>query len=130
MLQSICVLISAGCGVIPRFNEDNAIGALQALRSAQENFKSNQGRYGTRAELAASYSGIPASREHGYLFTLEVNPETYVALATPTAFKERAISLHLDQSGTIRGMYKKGEQANVMDPVLHGKGINPHLPAP
>src|SRR5688572_29000782 len=103
ILQGVCVLISAGCGVIPRFNTDNAIGALQAIRSAQEKFKSSQGRYGTRAELTASYSGIPASREHGYLFTLEVTTESYVALATPTDFKERALSLYLDQSGTIRG---------------------------
>lgn len=124
ILAGICVLVSAGC-TMQRFNEDHAIGAMEAIRKAEEAFKSKTGHYGTLDELAASHSGIPSRVQHGYEFTVRVSPTSYVAVAVPTRWKERSLSLYLDQSGIIRGMFKNGEEADVKDGPLNGYGINP-----
>ncbi len=119
------LMASAGCGAIPRFNEDHAIGAMERIREAEVAFKSKYGHYGTLDELAASHPGIPSRAQYGYKFTVRVAPESYVAVAVPTRWKERSLSLYLDQSGVIRGMVKNGAEADAKDGRLNGYGINP-----
>ena len=126
ILVGILLIVSTSC-TIQRFNEDHAIGAMEAIRKAEEAFKSKNGHYGTLDELAASHSGIPSRVQHDYEFTLRVTPTSYVAVAVPTRYKERSLSLYLDQSGIIRGMFKNGGEADVRDEPLRGYGINPSL---
>jgi len=126
ILAGLWVLISVGC-TTQRFNEDHAIGAMEAIRKSEEAFKSKNGHYGTLDELAASNSGIPSRVQHGYEFTVRVTPTSYVAVAVPTTYKERSLSLYLDESGIIRGMFKNGGDADVRDEPLRGYGINPSL---
>lgn len=124
VLGCIWVLASTGCGVISHFDEEWAIGAMIQIRKAEEAFKSANGHYGTLDELAASRL-VPSRVQYGYQFTVRATPNSYVAVATPTRWKETCMSLYLDQSGIIRGMYKNGAPADVRDPPLRGYGDNP-----
>jgi hypothetical protein len=126
IIAGIWLLISAGC-TRQRSNEDYAIGAMETIRKSEEAFKSKNGHYGTLDELAASEYGIPSRVQRDYEFTVRVTPTSYIAVAIPTRAKERSLSLYLDQSGIIRGMFKNGEEADVKDPPLRGYGINPSL---
>jgi hypothetical protein len=119
------LLILTGCGIASRFDEDHAIGCMIAIRKAQDTFKFQRGHYGTFDELAASNFSIPSRVQYGYQFTIRPTQETYVAVAVPTRWKERSLSLYLDQSGIIRGMFKNGAEANANDGTLNGYGINP-----
>jgi hypothetical protein len=119
-------LVFANCGIFQRFGEDHAIGAMEAIRKAEENFRSKNGRYGTLDELVSSNFGIPSRVQNDYEFTVRVTPTSYVAVAIPTRWKERSLSLYLDESGIIRGMFKNGREADVNDPPLKGYGINPN----
>jgi hypothetical protein len=125
VIAGVLLLTSSGCGVIPRFNEDHAIGAMEAIREAEVTFKSKNGVYGTLDELARIHSGIPSRTQNDYQFALRASAETYAATAIPTRWKERSLSLYVDQSGIIRGMFKNGAEANADDGRLNGYGINP-----
>jgi hypothetical protein len=125
ILACIWMLASTGCGVIRRFDEDHAIGAMTQIRKAEEAFKSANGRYGTLDELAAANLAVPSRVQHGYQFTVRPTQNSYVAVAVPTSWKEHSLSLYLDQSGIIRGMFKNGAEADVKDGPLNGYGINP-----
>jgi hypothetical protein len=120
-----------GCGAPQQYNEDRAIGALQTIRDAEERFRLKNGRYGTQKDLATSNWGIPAAKENGYEFKLDATSDSYFAVASPIQYKEQSLSLYVDQSGIIRGMFKNGAEATAKDPALRGPGINPNLrPSP
>ena len=121
----IWVLASTGCSTHQHFSEEWAISAMMAIRKAEQDFKSANGRYGTLDELAASHRGIPSRGQYDYQFTVRATPNSYVAVAVPTPWKEISMSLYLDQSGVIRAMPKNGGEADVKDPPLKGYGINP-----
>lgn len=121
----VWVIVTTGCGVFQRFDEEWAIGAMIQIRKAEEAFKSANGRYGTLDELAASNLSVPSRVQYGYQFTVRVTAESYVAVAVPTRSKEVSMSLYLDQSGIIRGMFKNGREADVKDGPLKGYGVNP-----
>ena len=127
VLIPVCIWVigSTGCGVFQRFDEEWAIGAMIQVRKAEEAFKVANGRYGTLDELAASHLSVPSRVQYGYQFTVRATSESYVALGVPTRSKEVSMSLYLDQSGIIRGMHKKGGEADVKDPPLKGYGDNP-----
>jgi hypothetical protein len=125
VIACVFLLALSGCGVIPRFNEDHAIGAMEAIRDAEVIFKSKNGFYGTLDDLARIHWGIPSRTQNDYVFALRASAESYVATAVPTRWKERSLSLYLDQSGIIRGMFKNGGEANASDGRLNGYGINP-----
>lgn len=124
-IVSICGFVSVSCGVVRRFDQERAIGAVQAIREAEEAFKSKNGRYGTLDELATTHFGIPSPAQDNYEFRLRATSTSYGAVAVPTRWKEQSLSLYLDQSGIIRGMFKNGAEATDKDPPLRGYGINP-----
>ena len=125
VLGCLWVLASTGCGVISHFDEEWAIGAMIQIKEAEKSFKSANGRYGTLDELVASHLAVPSRVQYGYQFTVRATPESYVAVAVPTASQEIGpFRLYLDQSGTIRATYENRE-ANVKDPPLKGYGVNP-----
>ena len=111
--------------MIQHFDDDHAIGAMMAIRKAEEAFKSANGNYGTLDELAAAHLAVPSRVQYGYQFTVRATPTSYVAVAVPTRWKESSMSLYLDQSGIIRGMFKNGGEADVKDGPLKGYGVNP-----
>lgn len=122
----ICVLATlTGCGVIQNFNNDHAIGAMIAIRKAQHSFKQTKGRYGTLEELISSGLAVPTPSQYGYQFAIRADSTSFVAVAVPTRWKESSLSLYLDQSGVIKGMFKNGAEADVNDGPLKGDGINP-----
>lgn len=122
----ICVLATlTGCGVLQNFNNDQAIGAMIAIRKAQQSFKQTKGRYGTLEELGASGLAVPKPSQYGYQFAIRADSTSYVAVAVPTRWKESSLSLYVDQSGIIRGMFKNGAEADVHDGPLKGYDINP-----
>jgi hypothetical protein len=123
----VWLLAAAGCSLNRRFNEQHAIGGMIAIREAEETFKSSNGRYGTLDELTASNLRVPTRMGYGYEFIIQPTATSYVAVAVPSGWKESSQSLYLDQSGIIRGMWKNGSTADVKDPPLRGKGINPSL---
>jgi hypothetical protein len=122
-------MVLTACGVLPRYNEDHAIGALQRVRDAEEQFRLKNGRYGSREDLSASNWGIPVAKQNGYDFKFGATSDSYFVIATPIQYKEQSLSLYLDQSGIIRGMFKNGGEANMNDPELRGPDINP-TPSP
>lgn len=124
MLTGVCLMVSASCGTIWR-PDDYAIDSLKAIREAEKAFKSRNGRYGTLDELIASRFAVPSPREYYYEYKIRVKSTSYVAVAVPTRSKDRSLSLYLDESGTIRGFVKNGEEADAKDPPLNGPGINP-----
>jgi hypothetical protein len=130
LLSVAFAIFLSSCGVVPRFNEDRALGAIETIRDAEEQFMSKKRCYGNLEELNALFRGIPERQQHGYAFRLEVSQDSYFAVATPTEFKERSISLYLDQTGIIRGTFNNGREATAKDGVLLGPGINPKLSPP
>jgi len=100
---------------------------MEAIRKAEAEVKSKNGHFAPLDELAAAYSGIPSRAQNGYEFAVRVTPTSFVAIAVPTTYKESSLSLYLDQSGIIRGMFKNGGEADVGDEPLRGYGINPSL---
>ena len=124
---SVCVMAAADCGFHPRLNEEFAIGAMIRVREAEQGFKAVNGRYGTLPELTVFYRQVPSRDQFGYEFTVRTIPgsDVYVAVGIPTRFKDRSMSLYLDQSGVIRGMYRNGGEADVNDPPLKLDGGNP-----
>ena len=106
-------------------NKDQAIGAMIAIRKAQQSFKQTKGRYGTLEELGASGLAVPTPSQYGYQFAIQADSTSFVAVALPTRWKESSLSLYLDESGIIRGMFKNGAKADVNDGPLKGYDINP-----
>jgi hypothetical protein len=127
LLSGVHVLFAGGCGMVQHYDEDHAIGAMETIRKAEVAFKSQNDHYGTLDELAASHFWIPSRVQNNYEFRVEVTETSYVALAVPLRWKGTSLSLYLDQSGIIRGMFKNGAEADVKDPPLRGYGINPSL---
>src|SRR5882762_9676161 len=84
----IWVVAAMGCGVIQHFDDDHAIGAMMAIRTAEKDFKSANGRYGTLDELATAHLAVPSPAQYGYQFTVRAAPDSYVALAVPTLRKQ------------------------------------------
>src|SRR5437879_2120068 len=109
------LLTLSGCGALSGLDEDRAIRVMEAIRPAEVTFKSKNGVYGTLDELTGIHSGSPSSAQNGYRFALRASAESYVATAVPTRWPKRSMSLYLDQSGIIRGMYRNGAEANAND---------------
>ena len=124
ILLNVSLITASSCYVMPRVTSDRAIGAMQEIRQAQRDFEFSHKRYGTLEELKALQFGIPSEFQDYYQFELTATRTSYTATAVPTRWKDRALSLYLDESGLIRGMLKNGARADQNDPVLRGPGIN------
>ena len=119
---SLCFI--SDCTYARHTSEEFAIGSMIQIRAAEEAYKSSRARYGTLTELTDASLSVPAPVQYGYKFALQATTTTYIAVGTPIAFKENSLSLYLDQSQVIRGMFKNGRDANSNDPPLKGSGIN------
>jgi hypothetical protein len=103
-----CLALFAGCERLRyRLNEQSAQISIKAIRSAEKVFVSNNGKYGTLQELAASgliESKLATGMNDGYRFDLSVNGKSYKATAVPITYDETGSwSFYVNETGIIRG---------------------------
>lgn len=103
----------------PEANEAIAIGALQTIASAEQQYKaqSKDGPFGTLAELVKQ-NMFPAQEfdKYGYNYQVTVVGDQFEAVATPKEYgKTGKRSFYIDKSGVIRGGDHGGGPATVAD---------------
>lgn len=114
VLLIIAILLAVAVPLLLRSrvaaNEAAAIGALRVLQGASEQFRAENKRYGSLAELGTAQfvSGdLATGRKTGYLYDVFVDMATWTMLyhceAVPQRYKNTGLnSYYVDESGVIR----------------------------
>lgn len=114
VLLIIAILLAVAVPLLLRSrvaaNEAAAIGALRTIQGAAEQFRVENKRYGTLAEMRASQLlsvDLGAGEKGEYLYEVWVDPATWSAIfhaeGVPQTYRSSGInSFYVDESGVIR----------------------------
>ncbi len=114
VLLIIAILLAVAVPLLLRSrvaaHEAAAIGGMRVLQGALEQYRVENKRYGTLAELRATgllAADLGAGNKDEYNFEVFVDPLTYTAIfhteAVPETYKSSGInSFYVDESGVIR----------------------------
>lgn len=123
VLLIIAILLAVAVPLLLRSriaaNEAGAIGGMRVLQGAMEQFRVENKRYGTMAELRASNLvsvEMATGTKSGYRFEIVVDASNWTAIfhaeALPENYKSTGISsFYVDESGVIRSRDTGGNAA-------------------
>ena len=114
VLLIIAILLAVAVPLLLRSrvaaNEAAAIGAIRVLQGAAEQFRVENKRYGTLAEMNATNlltGGLGTGNKSDYVFEVWVDPATWTAVfhaeGVPETYRSTGMnSFYIDESGVIR----------------------------
>lgn len=119
ILTMIAGISSATKNPPPEQNEMIAVGLLQYLASAEEQYKASAGKgsYGSIDKLVeGKFFPEKAADQYGYNFQVNVIGDQFEAVATPREYgKTGKRSFFVDKSGIVRGDDHGGGPATIAD---------------
>jgi hypothetical protein len=95
------------------------VGQLKSLRTNEEGYYAQHGRYATTDELVSSGLMNRQAGAAGYVIEVTPGGSGYTVTATPKTYgPDGKRSFFMDETGTIRGADHGGEPATASDPVV------------